>query len=67
MSTTDKLTDSERDTIIAALRFWQEKGSVDVCSQGILEIAEDHGPALDDDAIDTLCERINTAADVVLS
>lgn len=55
------LTERERDTILAALRFWQREG---LQSDGIeREIAENgrtgDDAALTADEIDDLCERIN--------
>lgn len=55
-----RLTSAERDTILAALRCYQQtldKGGV---SPELLEIANDSGQMLDSEAIDGLCEGINT-------
>jgi hypothetical protein len=55
-----ELTARERDTIIAALRRWQDHlTDTEPDYEGLLAIAEDFGPALDVTEIDTLCERIN--------
>ena len=60
------LTGAERDTVLAALRVFQAKAAYDggVCGEqltAIIDIATNGGahPALDVDAIDALCERIN--------
>lgn len=54
-----KITPRERDTIIAALRFWQTWGNLDLDAE--IEIAENGrtGPEarLSDDEIDTLIEE----------
>ena len=51
-------------TILAALRFYQERGQCDSGkrSESIEELATNAGQAhaLDADEIDELCERINT-------
>jgi hypothetical protein len=47
-------TSQETDTIIAALRLWQRSPAYPE-----IEIAEEHGVMLDDNAIDDLIERIN--------
>jgi hypothetical protein len=53
--TTLKLTQAECDTIIAALRLWQRSPAYPE-----IEIAEEHGNMLDDNAIDELIEdKIN--------
>lgn len=48
---------TEFNTILAALRFWQRCGNLAELPE--YEIADDDGSALDDDAIDDLCERLN--------
>jgi hypothetical protein len=47
-------TSQETDTIIAALRLWQRSPAYPE-----IEIAEEHGAMLDDEAIDDLIEEIN--------
>jgi hypothetical protein len=49
-----KISLTELDTIIAALRLWQRSPAYPE-----IEIAEEHGEMLSDDAIDALIERIN--------
>jgi hypothetical protein len=50
-----KLTQAERDTIIAALRLWQRSPAYPE-----IDIAEEHGQALGDAEIDALIEdKIN--------
>lgn len=53
------VNDYERNTILAALRFWQSQGLT--APQDIKDIANsgDDNFLLDDDDIDNLCERIN--------
>jgi hypothetical protein len=64
MSAGMKLTDAERDTILAALRFWQSAlARRPVAFSTLMEIAERRGPAVTADAIDDLCERINAEND----
>jgi hypothetical protein len=46
------LTQKECDTIIAALRLWQRSPAYPE-----IELAEEHGTALGDKAIDTLIEE----------
>jgi hypothetical protein len=61
------VTGAERDTILAALRYWQERltitdpHAIEDESDLLVEIATNAGthPALDAEAIDELCERIN--------
>jgi hypothetical protein len=57
-SETLSLTLRERDTVIAALRYWLREG---LMSHGHeIELAEnDHGKPLNPAEIDDLCERIN--------
>ena len=45
----------ELDTIIAALRWWQQSGG----TEWEQEIATEHGPALTPAAVENLIERIN--------
>ncbi len=50
----------ERDTILAALRFWQRKGnSSDLPEYVIFQNGDDDRGPMDDHDIDALCERIN--------
>lgn len=52
------LTSRERDTVLAALRYWQREGLMS-CGHEI-ELAEnDHSNPLNASEIDDLCERIN--------
>lgn len=71
-----RFTDRQRDTILAALRFWQAhnyptEGHIECTKcdttilprdqrKGIDEIAWNSGEPLGDDEINTLCEFINT-------
>lgn len=48
----------ERDTILAALRYWQREG-LRGDPRAELAIASEHGDALSLDEVDSLCERIN--------
>ena len=52
------MDDIERDTILAALRFWQSR---DYERTEFLDIATNGGthPLMTDEDIDDLCERIN--------
>lgn len=65
--TTITLSPAELATVLAALRYWQAKQSgkpIDIEQAAMLaDIASDGGEMepLDADAIDALCERINTA------
>lgn len=60
-----KLTRREQDTVIAALRYWQDRNLPrrveDARKLLDLEqvIATEHGPALDTEEIDRLCDRLN--------
>lgn len=58
-----KITNQERDTILAALRFYQSKGLGDPANRPdeIHDIATcgGEGISLDDAGIDDLCERLN--------
>lgn len=56
------LTLREIDTIRAALRYWQARDvGATAAQRGAIEtIAQEHGEPLSLDAIDSLCERINT-------
>lgn len=53
----------ERDTILAALRLWQEKVQVGDVGGVLLDIANNGGQhnGLDLEGIDDLCERLNTS------
>jgi hypothetical protein len=56
-----QLSPSELDTVLAALRYWQSALTRRVVPFfSFMQIAEEHGPALTAEAIDALCERINT-------
>lgn len=60
----DPIAARELDTILAALRYWQHNNSNDIspfCRQ-LDEMASEHGPALDAEEIDSLCERLNLGA-----
>lgn len=63
MTKTDKFDSADRNTILAALRFYQQKGQGDPAnrSDDIHDIATNGGAdvSLDADAIDDLCERVN--------
>lgn len=64
MSTFYKLNDAEHATVIAALRFYQQKGQGDPFnrSDDIHELATNGGEvmsSLDDAGIDELCMRLN--------
>lgn len=52
------LTMRERDTVLAALRLWQETRPI---SRELMYIATcgDEHPPLSDDEIDDLCEELN--------
>ena len=47
----------ETDTVIAALRYWQREGLMSAGHE--IELAEEHGPALDAVDIDHLVEEMN--------
>ena len=51
------VNDRELATILAALRLWQEQ---DAPPARQFEIATEHGEPMDGEAIDALCERLNT-------
>lgn len=58
-------SDRELDTILAALRFWQARNVPRPSpSRRAAEeiIAKEHGPALDDEEIDALCQRLGQPA-----
>jgi|HubBroStandDraft_3_1064219.scaffolds.fasta_scaffold06339_5 hypothetical protein len=56
-----QLSPAELDTVLAALRYWQSALTRRVVPFfSFMQIAEEHGPALTAEAIDALCERINT-------
>lgn len=57
------LTRAEHATVLAALRYWQREGLLSGGHER--DIAEEHGEALKAEAIGELCERINTAPDVI--
>ena len=56
-----KLTYREQDTMLAALRYYQEALEAGRVPGYILDIADDDGDddSLDTDEIDDLCERLN--------
>jgi hypothetical protein len=58
-----RLTFEELSTILAALRFYQEKGQGDPANRSDeihdLATSGDEVTSLDDAGIDALCERIN--------
>lgn len=61
-----KLTREELATVLAALRYYQENGQGDPFNRSnrIHTIATDDGnvmSSLDDEGIDNLCERLNSA------
>ena len=62
-----EMTPQKRNTILAALRYYQEngQGDPDNRSDAIHDIATDGDTdiSMDDDGIDELCEEINTATD----
>jgi hypothetical protein len=61
-----KLNTQELDTVLAALRCGQRTALV--TGEGPeWAIAEEHGSALDTDAIDALCERLNCGNDLELA
>jgi hypothetical protein len=55
------ISNRDGDTILAALRYWQNRGSKHQPTEELIEIATngDKHEALDDEEIDELCERIN--------
>ena len=59
-----RVTDQEFHTLLAALRFYQEKGQGEPAnrSEWIHRLAtnDDEVISLDEDGIDQLCERFNT-------
>jgi|TARA_B100001057_G_C22114326_1_gene668219 hypothetical protein len=59
-----EVDNAERNTILAALRFYQQQGMGEPFNRSdeIHDIASDCGndTSLDDAGIDDLCERINT-------
>lgn len=56
-----ELTDTQRDTILAALRYWQMAGCISRAASEFEEVATNGGthPPLTSDQIDILCEQIN--------
>jgi hypothetical protein len=58
------LTDSELDTVLAALRFYQGHYAEGMAyTETIMEIASEHGQPLDDNGIDELCHKLNFGDD----
>lgn len=59
-----EFTDAQRDTILAALRYWQMAGCISRATSELEEIATNGGthPPLRSDQIDVLCEHINIGA-----
>jgi hypothetical protein len=54
------VTERQRDTILAALRFYQVRVACNEVPRAIMDIAEnDHNKPLNDDEIDMLCMAIN--------
>lgn len=60
----DPLFARELDTILAALRYWQDRNQPNRAERDADReaIATEHGPALDAEEIDSLCERLNLGA-----
>lgn len=59
------LPSRERNTVLAALRFWQAQGGTLVCGDDKASIATNcfkAGP-LSDEEIDRLCESLNASSD----
>ena len=56
---TPSITLRQRDTILAALRYWQHVKGYELTLLPEYDIAADSGPPLDDQQIDVLCERLN--------
>lgn len=59
------MTPRELDTVLAALRFWQARNLPrTLAGQRMMmeHIAKQHGPALDAEEIDALCQRLNLGA-----
>lgn len=52
------VTPRQRDTILAALRYWQRELPV-VTDPVLHDIASEHGMPLTETEIDELCEAIN--------
>lgn len=52
------ITPRQRDTILAALRYWQRELPV-VLDPELHDIASEHGMPLTETEIDELCEAIN--------
>jgi hypothetical protein len=64
-----ELDDAEQATVLAALRFYQERGMGEPHnrSDAIHEIATNGGDimsSLDDEGIDALCEKINVPSNI---
>lgn len=53
------LTDRERDTVLAALRYWQRSDSAETENESMIATRDGEQDALQADEIDDLCERIN--------
>lgn len=67
MSATD-FNPRELSTVLAALRLWQDRNQPGgLHPRRLLDleqvIATEHGPALDTEEIDELCERLNHQAE----
>ncbi len=60
----EHLDETETATILAALRFYQEKGQGDPAMRSLdihdIATADDYVISLDDNGIDDLCEKLNT-------
>lgn len=57
-----KLNPRETATVLAALRYWQRVGLYDRASlaEDMIATNDNTFPALNEEEIDALCERINT-------
>jgi len=56
-----QINEQETATIIAALRFWQREGAHSSGHEHIIASNGGEFDALDNNAIDDLCERLNFA------